>query len=356
MSMIYLDEYYNKPNERQRKIFSDFLEKQGLEYEEGVEFTLKVVDEVSGEMIGTGSIDGKVLKCMAIDPKRRGEGLSAHILSQLLKEQHKRGRNHIFVFTSPKNIEETAGNVFAGFKLVTKTDEIVLLEMGTYSIEDYIEELEFKTRKIDNKENKLIGSIVVNCNPFTLGHQYLIETAAKDCDHLIVFVVTEDKSVFPTNVRLELVKKGTKHLENVIVLEGGDYIISPATFPRYFLKEFDDISYQQAKLDVTIFGEFIAPALGITRRYVGEEPYCIVTKAYNQAMIEILGRKDIVLKIIPRIEINGEAISASKVRELIHQDNILEIRKLVPSSTFDFLTSEAARPIIEKIQKANSRH
>ncbi|NHJ04855.1 MAG: [citrate (pro-3S)-lyase] ligase [Candidatus Heimdallarchaeota archaeon] len=356
MSMIYLDEYYEKPTASQKKIFKKFLEKQSLEYEDNVEMTLKVIDKATGEMVGTGSIDGKVLKCIAIDPKRRGEGLSAYILSQLVKEQYKRGRNHFFVFTSPKNIEETAGNVFAGFKVVAKTEEIVLLEMGSTNIDEYLKELKFKARGFIENVKGSIGSIVVNCNPFTLGHQYLIETAAKECEYLFVFVVTEDKSVFPTKIRVKLVREGIIHLENVMVLEGGDYIISPATFPRYFLKESDNIALAQARLDVVIFGDYIAPSLGITRRYVGEEPYCLVTKGYNQAMLEILVPKKIELKIIPRYDFEGEPISASKVRELIKDNKIEETAKYVPQITYNFLLSKEAQPIIKKIKENNTRH
>ncbi len=219
MSLIYLDEFYEKPSARQKLVFQAFLEKQNLEYEEDIEVTLKVIDNATGEMVGTGSIDGKVLKCIAIDPSRRGEGLSAHILSQLVKEQYKRGNSHIFVFTNPKNIEETTGNVFTGFRVVSKTDDIVLLEMGSNSIGEYLDDLKFQTRGIEETEKGPIGSIVVNCNPFTLGHQFLIETAAKECSYLFVFVVTEDRSVFPTDVRYQLVKAGTKHLDNVLVLK-----------------------------------------------------------------------------------------------------------------------------------------
>ena len=189
-----------------------------------------------------------------------------------------------------------------------------------------------------------------------MGHQYLIETAAKECSQLIVFVVAEDKSLFPTEVRYKLVKAGTKHLENVIVLKGGDYIISPATFPRYFMKDFDDISVRQARLDVTIFGEHIAPALGISRRYVGEEPFDLVTNAYNQAMKEILLPKGIELKIIPRKEAKGKPISASTVRALIREEKMYEVMDLVPPTTYSFLISKEAKPIIQKIMKSQSRH
>ncbi|MBN1331022.1 MAG: [citrate (pro-3S)-lyase] ligase [Candidatus Heimdallarchaeota archaeon] len=352
----YLDEFYENPTPKQRKIFADFLKKQGLEYEDSVEMSLKVTDESTHTLVGTGSIEGKVIKCVSVDPKRRGEGLSAHILSLLVKEQFNRGRTHIFVFTNPKNIEETAGNVFAGFRVVAKTNEVVLLEMGFKSVNDYLNELKFKTRGIKENGTGPIGAIVVNCNPFTLGHKYLIETAAKECHILLVFVVMEDKSAFPTNVRFKLVKEGTKHIENVIVLEGGEYIISPATFPRYFMKEYDNIALSQARLDVTIFGELIAPALGITRRYVGEEPFDLVTNSYNQAMKEILIPKGIELKILPRKEINGEAISASKVRRLLKEDKIEETISLVPPTTYNFFFTNEAKPIINKIKKTNSRH
>ncbi len=356
MTLTYLDEFHEKPTARQKKVFHAFLDKQNLEYEEDVDFTLKVIDNATGEMVGTGSIDGKVLKCIAIDPTRRGEGLSAHILSQLVKEQYKRGNSHIFVFTNPKNIEETAGNVFAGFRVVSKTDDIVLLEMGSNSIEEYLDDLKFQTRGITETEKNPIGSIVVNCNPFTLGHQFLIETAAKECSYLIVFVVTEDRSLFPTEVRYQLVKAGTKHLDNVVVLKGGDYIISPATFPRYFMKEFADISLRQARLDVTIFGEHIAPALGIKKRYVGEEPFDLVTNAYNQAMKEILIPKGIELEIIPRKDVNGVPISASKVRALIREERMVEIIDLVPPTTYSFLISKEAKSIRDKIVSSSSRH
>ncbi|MBD3190727.1 MAG: [citrate (pro-3S)-lyase] ligase, partial [Candidatus Heimdallarchaeota archaeon] len=351
----YSVEYYHNPNEKEKVVFREFLNKQGLTYEEDVELTIKIIDPL-GEMVATGSIAGKVLKCIAVDPKKRGEGLSAKVLSELVKEQFKRGRNHLFVFTSPQNLEETSGNVFAGFQVVAKTDEIVLLEMGSKSIDDYLKQLKSQTLEIRKKYPPPIGSIVVNCNPFTLGHQYLIETAAKECNFIYVFVVMEDRSLFPTKVREKLVKAGTQHLENVLVLPGEDYIISPATFPRYFMKDFNDIVLAQARLDITIFAEYIAPALGITRRYVGEEPYCDVTSAYNQAMREILQPKGVDLEIVERKELKGRAISASTVRSLIKKGKMEEVKKLVPETTYQFLRSKEAQPIIEEIKHSNSRH
>jgi [citrate (pro-3S)-lyase] ligase len=349
-------EYYDNPTDLQRKIFSNFLEQQNLEYEDNVEFTLKVIDDASGEMVGTGSIEGAIIKCIAVDSNYRGEGISALILSALVKEQFNRGRKHFFVFTDPSNIEEISGNIFSGFNIVAKTDEIVLLEMGSIGIKDYLDDLRFKTRGIKEKYTGPIGSIVVNCNPFTLGHQYLIETAANECSFLFVFVVSEDKSFFPTDIRVKLVKEGTEHLDNVMILEGSEYIISQATFPRYFLKEFCNISLAQARLDVTIFSDYIVPLLGITKRYVGEEPYCMVTNSYNQAMKEILIPRGVELIVVPRKELNGEPISASKVRLLISENKIDELAKFVPPVTSNFLRTAAAKPIIEKIKEEYSKH
>ncbi|MCF2143989.1 MAG: [citrate (pro-3S)-lyase] ligase [Candidatus Heimdallarchaeota archaeon] len=346
-----------KPTTKQKQRISSFLEKIGLEYEETVEVSIIITDETTNEIVGTGSFEGMVIKCMGVSPAHRGLGFSAHLLSLLVKEEFRRGREHLFIFTSPKNLDESSGNVFSGFKLIAQTDEIALLEMGPQTIQDYLEQLKGElNQKITTLSIKpvQIGAIVVNCNPFTLGHQYLIETAAKECDLLIVFVVTENRSVFPTDVRLQLVKEGTKHIENVLVLEGGDYIISQATFPRYFMKESGNISLAQARLDVTIFAEYIVPALKITRRYVGEEPFCPVTRAYNQAMQEILVPKGIELKIIPRKELDGEAISASKVRKLLVEGKFDAIAKIVPKTTLAFLRSPAAKPIIKKIKEKSA--
>ena len=77
----------------------------------------------------------------------------------------------------------------------------------------------------------------MNCNPFTKGHLYLIEKASAESDHLFILIVEEDKSVFPFEKRMELVKRGTEHLDNIDVIPGGSYTISSATFPSYFAKE-----------------------------------------------------------------------------------------------------------------------
>ena len=182
-----------------------------------------------------------------------------------------------------------------------------------------------------------IGSIVMNCNPFTLGHLYLVEYAARQVDYLYVFVVEEDKSFFKFEDRMKLVNAGTSHLENVKVLPSGQFIISSVTFSQYFEKENLDGVAIDTSTDVETFGSQIAPCLNITVRFVGEEPLDPVTAQYNRSMKEILPKYGVELCEIPRKETEGMVISASRVRKCLEEKNWEEIRKLVPETTYLFL-------------------
>lgn len=191
------------------------------------------------------------------------------------------------------------------------------------------------------------GAIVMNCNPFTLGHRYLIETAAKQCDRLYIFVVEEDKSVFPFAERLSLVKQGTEDIENVVVLYSGHFIISAMTFPGYFNKSADNKISVDTSNDLLFFAKYIAPALGINVRYVGEEPLDNVTKQYNENMKEILPQYGIELIEIPRKMLGEDVISASRVRKLLNEGKIDEIEKIVPETTLEFLKNMIGKKFID---------
>jgi [citrate (pro-3S)-lyase] ligase len=144
------------------------------------------------------------------------------------------------------------------------------------------------------------------------------------------------------------------------MMKGGPYIVSSSTFPSYFLKKesVDIITKKQTELDVTVFAKHIVPTLGITRRYVGEEVYCKTTAAYNAAMKQILHKYGIELIEIKRKSVGtgDNFISASKVRIAIKNDTLDAIMDFLPDSTRDFLLSDEAKPIIEKIKTADSRH
>lgn len=186
--------------------------------------------------------------------------------------------------------------------------------------------------------NRTIGAIVMNCNPFTLGHRYLIEYAASKCDILYIFAVEEDLSFFPFTDRIELIKKGTADLKNVTVLPSGNFIISRTTFPAYFEKEaVTENTKVDASSDIETFAKYIAPTLNITVRFAGEEPLDIVTRQYNAQMSMLLPKHGIRFEVIPRKEFDGKVISASRVRALLKEKDFDSIKELVPETTLNYL-------------------
>lgn len=185
-----------------------------------------------------------------------------------------------------------------------------------------------------------IGAIIMNCNPFTYGHRYLIEESLKIVDFLIIFVVEEDKSVFSFDKRFAMVYDGTKDLNNVMVVPSGPFILSQTTFPEYFVKEADEDIVKNVENDITLFAERIAPKLGIRYRFVGEEPEDLVTNEYNSAMKRILPKNGIELVEIPRKKLNKQYISASLVRKYYEDYDKEKLYELVPKTTLEILFSE----------------
>lgn len=204
-------------------------------------------------------------------------------------------------------------------------------------LEAYIQSLQKIRIRIDGGN---IGAIVMNCNPFTLGHKYLIDESRKKCEILYVFVVEEDKSVFSFEDRFEMVKAGTAEFDNVFVMPSGSFMISTMTFPEYFNKDDPGEVAVDPSNDVTLFGEYIAPALGINIRFAGEEPIDMVTRQYNETMRRILPSMGVEFEVIPRKESDGEVISASRVRKYLRVKNFVEIHKMVPETTFRYLVKK----------------
>lgn len=183
----------------------------------------------------------------------------------------------------------------------------------------------------------------MNCNPFTLGHRYLIEQAAKQVERLFVMVVREDCSLFAYAERKAMVEQGVAHLKNVTVIDGSEYAISQATFPTYFLKRLDDAADTQMLLDLDLFRRHIAPALGATVRFVGTEPTDRLTRRYNQLMHEVLAD----VREIARLEKEGNAVSASRVRKAMEQGDMSTIRQLVPPTTLPYIIAHLATQALQ---------
>jgi [citrate (pro-3S)-lyase] ligase len=313
-----------------------FLADNGLAYDDRVTYSLCLVED--DRIAATGSLDGNVLKCIAVSKDFQEGGLAARIISGLIDEAARNGIFHLFLFTRPEN-----GALFGslGFYAIAKTGDVLLMENKKNGVSDFVSALMDNADNTEKMTANIIpgknGAIVMNCNPFTSGHQYLIETAAKQCALLHVFVVSENKSAFPAAVRYRLVKAGTSHIANALIHPTGPYLISSATFPDYFFKDSVSPDAVNTLLDLTIFAERFAAPLGISRRFAGTEPFDPVTAAYNRQMKSFLPRYGIELVEIERFAKKEKAVSASRVRELFAANKMEEIRELVPPATFEFL-------------------
>ena len=220
-----------------------------------------------------------------------------------------------------------------GFYPISHTSDMLLMENTRNGISDFVASLD------RGPQGGVHGTVVANCNPFTLGHRYLIERAAASCDVLHLFILSEDKSAVPADVRFALVRQGVSDLKNVLVHPTSDYLISSVTFPTYFLKDEQKAGEAAGRLDLTIFCDYFVPALSITCRFVGQEPFCPVTAAYNRLMHEMLPPRGVQVTEIPRLEKEGCAVSASRVRALWKEQKWDELRPLVPDATFRYLST-----------------
>ena len=387
----------NPTTPRQRQRIEAFLKRNALRIDDMNYYAAMLDDD--GEMIAGGGLKDDVIKCVAVDDAHKGEAIANTLVSHLISHANQEGYGCIKLFTKPKNRQLFES---LSFRLLAEAPEAILMETGIGGISNTVEALkkikeesekykeynkeckeDNKECKEDNKECKEdskeckeeektnlntttpqhlntsylttsppqhlnttmqpTGCIVMNCNPFTLGHRYLIEQAAKQVERLYVMVVREDCSLFAYTERKAMVEQGVADIENVSVIDGSDYAISRATFPTYFLKRLDDAADTQMLLDLDLFRRHIAPALGATVRFVGTEPTDQLTRRYNQLMHEAL--KDV--REINRLEKDGNAVSASRVRKAMEEGDMNTIRQLVPPTTLPYIIAHLATQALQ---------
>ena len=387
----------NPATPRQRQRIEAFLKRNALRIDDMNYYAAMLDDD--GEMIAGGGLKDDVIKCVAVDDAHKGEAIANTLVSHLISHANQEGYGCIKLFTKPKNRQLFES---LSFRLLAEAPEAILMETGIGGISNTVEALkkikeesekykeynkeckeDNKECKEDNKECKedskeckeeekinlntttpqLLntsylntstpqhlnttpprgGVVVMNCNPFTLGHRYLIEQAAKQVERLYVMVVKEDCSLFAYTERKAMVEQGVADIENVSVIDGSDYAISRATFPTYFLKRLDDAADTQMLLDLDLFRRHIAPALGATVRFVGTEPTDQLTRRYNQLMHEAL--KDV--REINRLEKDGNAVSASRVRKAMEEGDMNTIRQLVPPTTLPYIIAHLATQALQ---------
>ncbi|CAK7191912.1 [Citrate [pro-3S]-lyase] ligase [Commensalibacter sp. Nvir] len=317
------------------KEITQFLTDRGLNIDVQVKTFILAYNQEDNQIVGCAGLDKNVVKCVCVDEQFRGSGLSVKIGTEVIKRGLSEGYDDLFLYTKYKNLKLFRGWGFT--PLVELPDVVAFMNYNSQKFRDYLEGLQ--TLK---KNGSRIGSVVMNANPFTNGHRYLVEQASKNCDWVHVFLVREDVSLFSYKTRLELVREGLADINNVTVHEGSDYIISHATFPQYFLKNDYDVNTQASAIDALMFRRYIAPALNISVRYVGTEPLDKTTARYNLVLKKFLNTypynaKPIELKELERLKYRGVVVSASRVRRLMEARNYEGIKDLVPESTFVFI-------------------
>lgn len=361
----------NPTTPRQRQRIEAFLKRNGLRFDD-MHYYAAITDD-DGEMIAGGGLKGNVIKCVAVDDAHKGEAIANTLISHLIAHANEEGHSNVMLFTKPKNRQLFES---LSFRLLAEAPEAVLMETGIGGINNMVEQLkkikeEGEVCKENNQECKKEektnlnittpqhlnpsipqplttttprrGVVVMNSNPFTLGHRYLIEQAAKQVERLFVMVVREDCSLFAYAERKAMVEQGVAHLKNVTVIDGSEYAISQATFPTYFLKRLDDAADTQMLLDLNLFRRHIAPALGATVRFVGTEPTDRLTRRYNQLMHEVLAD----VRETVRLEKDGNAVSASRVRKAMEQGDMSTIRQLVPPTTLPYIIAHLATQALQ---------
>ena len=365
-----------------RRKVEDFLGSNGLRLGE-VDLYLAVLSD-DGAILAGGGLQRDILKCLAVSAKARSLGLSVPLVSRLISVASERGCTNLKVFTKPEN---RALFESLGFRLLAEAPKAILLENGR-GLADYCAYLH---------AHPASGVIVMNANPFTLGHRYLVEQAALalgpstgsgtepvsagepvEPPKLTIIPVKEDASRFPYRERIAMLRAGCDGLADVV--EGSDYQISAATFPTYFLKDLSDAAETQMRLDIDLFGRHIAPALGATVRFVGTEPVDPLTARYNALMKELLPKYGVQLVEIKRLACSPDCaedsstppsaplrmtrgttlepvaepveapalrqaqgpVTATEVRALVDEGRFREASALTPVSTWPYLLAELA--------------
>ena len=286
------------------------------------------------KLVGTVSYQNNVIKYIAVSEKYKDGGHTFNVLvSAIIHAMSQQEIFHYIVFTKPRY--QKSFN-FLGFETIVSTPKIAVLEMGDSSIKQYLE-------RIPKVNGEKIAAIVMNANPFTEGHYYLVKQSANNNDWVYVFVLEKEQNLFSTKDRLKLVQQGLQKLKNVIVLSGGEYIISPATFPTYFLREDDEIAKEQMVVDATLFKERIATYLDISARYVGEEPLSPMTRSYNDILETILPPEIKVHVLARKKTEQHQVISASQVRKAYLARQLEKIKYMVPETTYQYLKNKRER-------------
>ena len=302
-----------------------------------------VIESPDGEILAGGGIQKDTIKCLAVAESVRSEGLLAPIVSRLMEIGADYPQRKVFTKPANRAIFESLG-----FHRIAAAPEAILMTDGK-ELDRYCQTL------CQLSAHGRAGVIIMNANPFTRGHAYLVEKALEQVDRLFIIPVREDVSRFPYAERKAMMEAATAEDPRISVLEGSQWQISALTFPTYFLKDLSTAAETQMRLDIDLFARHIAPALGVDVRFVGSEPNDALTARYNALMQQILPERGIELIEIPRLTetpglVGGDAVvvSASRVREALDAGSFAKAAALTPPSTHPYLLADLAACALQR--------
>lgn len=335
---------------RQRRMVEAFLQDNALRLDD-VDYYAGVFRVDGDEMLAGGGLKGSVVKCLAVRSDCRDEALSCRMVSHLVSVANAAGHQVVRLFTKPSNrvVFESMS-----FRLLAEAPEAILMETGVGGIDAYRRYLDsVRDAAATGSDAGEAGVIVMNANPFTLGHRYLVEQAAQKVARLYVIAVKEEASLFSYDERLAMIRSGVAHINNVTVCEGSDYAVSATTFPTYFLKRLSDASDTQMMLDIDLFRRHIAPALGAAVRFVGSEPTDMLTRRYNEIMKQMLPRvvetERLTVQKASRETVGDTpaAVSASLVRAAMGRHSLWEAASMVPQMSVPYIIAHLATQALQ---------
>jgi [citrate (pro-3S)-lyase] ligase len=118
---------------------------------------------------------------LVVDSAYRGEGLLEQVVTALVDYQQTQGRTHLFVYTKYANVHIFTSLGF--YEVASVAGETILMENRRDGFAKFISALGVP-------QVGTTSALIMNCNPFTLGHRYLVETAASENDIVHLFVVS----------------------------------------------------------------------------------------------------------------------------------------------------------------------
>ena len=88
-----------------------FLAQRGLTMEGAADFYVALRED-DGTIVATGSLEGRVLKYIAVSPAAEGTGAAATVVSELVSYAWREGIGHLFLYTKPENERMFRSNGF----------------------------------------------------------------------------------------------------------------------------------------------------------------------------------------------------------------------------------------------------